>query len=171
MEGSLFKEYLYNMKILLTEDQYKQLRVNEGGKGPTIRLYNRDEFDESDISALKKMKTVYKALSTGKSSVQIGNSNFIPLMDISYELPPINETLFIIEHPDHGDERYSDVTYKILTPSKSINFNLLNYDEIEKMDLVLPISPREVIIEKYYSELTQPIRQRFKKFNIKFNSF
>jgi hypothetical protein len=154
------------MKILLTEDQYKQLRVKEQ-KGPSIRLYNRDEFTDSDLMAIKKMKTVYNTLSKGKGPVQVGNKDYIPVMDVSYELPPINETLFIIEHPDHEDERY-EVTYKIVIPSKSIKFNLLNYDEIQKMDLVLPMSPREIIIEKYYDTLKNSIEKRFKNFNIAF---
>ena len=154
------------MKMLITEEQFKSLTVQGTHKGPTVKLYNKDKFDSEDVSAIKKMKNVYNALTKGRGSIQFGNKEYFPAFDVKYELPPLNEVTFIIDHPGDSEfEKKYSTSYKILTPKNSIKFDILNYDEINNMDLVLPLSPKEKYLSMTY-ELKQLVEKKFKHFNI-----
>ena len=85
------------MKLLdlLTED------TNE----PRIRYFGilPDGYNGSpeDHKMIKKMKQVYKALSKGRGRIQLFLSmDGYPPLDVSYNLPPLENTVFLITYPN-----------------------------------------------------------------------
>ena len=83
------------MKLLdlLTED------TNE----PIVKYYGSvpDGYNGSleDHKMVRKMIHVYKALSKGRGSVQLYTTNVYPPLDVSYELPPLNTVVIVIDYP------------------------------------------------------------------------
>jgi len=52
-----------------------------------------------DHKMIRKMKTVYKALIKGRGNVQLYRGTNYPPLDVSYELPPLNTIVILIDYP------------------------------------------------------------------------
>ena len=112
------------MKLLdlLTED------TNE----PRIKYYGNvpDGFNGSpdDHKMIRKMKQVYKALIKGRGKVQIYLERKYPPLDISYELPPLNDVAFLITYPYKKEIRLGAGVEYIIDVSGKVKYNFHNFE-------------------------------------------
>jgi hypothetical protein len=83
------------MKLIdLLTEEIEEPRVRYFGNVPDG--YNGSPEDHKMI---RKMKNVYKALIKGRGRVQIYYGNDYPPLDVSYELPPLNTVVILIDYP------------------------------------------------------------------------
>jgi hypothetical protein len=83
------------MKLIdLLTEEIEEPRVRYFGNVP-------DGYSGSpeDHKMIRKMKTVYKALIKGRDRVRIYYGNEYPPLDVSYELPPLNDVVILIDYP------------------------------------------------------------------------
>jgi hypothetical protein len=79
---------------LLTEEETKEPKVRYFGSIP-------DGYSGTpeDHKMIRKMKTIYKALIKGRGEVQLFRGTNYPPLDVSYELPPLNDVVILIDYP------------------------------------------------------------------------
>ena len=77
--------------------------LEENVNKPRIVYYNTPKGYEDtpeNQKMIKKMINVYRALSKGRGSVQVHHGGDYPPLDVSYELPPLNTVVILIDHPN-----------------------------------------------------------------------
>jgi hypothetical protein len=144
------------MKLLdlLTED------TNE----PRIRYFGilPDGYNGSpeDHKMIKKMKQVYKALNKGRGEVQVHHGGNYPPLDVTYELPPLNEVTFLITHPTRRMK--NEVDYFIDVVGK-VKYTFHNFETQRETDMDRFMTHRSHEVSFVY-------KKRFDNFDVNISS-
>jgi len=112
--------------------------LTENTNEPRVVYYNTpDGYNGSseDHKMIKKMKTVYRALSKGRGSVQVHHGDNYPPLDVSYELPPLNTVAIVIDYPTRKQLKNGhDIAYTFDVVGK-VKFTLYNFETQRDTDI------------------------------------
>ena len=115
--------------------------LTENTNEPRVKYYGNvpDGYNGSpeDHKMIKKMVNVYKALSKGRGLVQIYHGDNYPPLDVSYELPPLNDVVILIDYPSkralkNGEE--IEYTFDVVGKVKYTlhNFETQGHNDIDR---------------------------------------
>jgi len=108
---------------------------------PKVRYFGNvpDGYSGSpeDHKMIRKMKTIYKTFIKGRDRVRIYYGNEYPPLDVSYELPPLNDVVILIDYPSkralkNGEE--IEYTFDVVGKVKYTlhNFETQGHDDIDR---------------------------------------
>jgi hypothetical protein len=84
---------------------------------------------------IKKMKTIYKALSKGRGSVQVHHGDNYPPLDVSYELPPLNTVTIVVDYPTRKQlKNGEEIAYTFDVVGK-VKYTLHNFETQYETDI------------------------------------
>lgn len=116
-----------------------------------------------DHRMIKKMKDVYRFLSKGRGKVQLYHIFKCPPLDVSYELPPLNQAVFLITYPTRRMKELGvSIEYMIDINSKAkYTFHNLETQRDNDMD--------RLMMHKNY-EISYVYKKKFDKYGISISS-
>ncbi len=140
--------------------------LTENTNEPRVVYYNTpDGYNGSseDHKMIKKMKTVYRALSKGRGSVQVHHGDNYPPLDVSYELPPLNTVAIVIDYPTRKQLKNGhDIAYTFDVVGK-VKFTLYNFE-----------TQRDTDIDRFMMhrghEISFVYKRKFDNFGVKISS-
>ena len=150
------------MQILISESQLKGIiKENLGDKGPKIKLISTDTLTPEDERMIDKIKKVYMALRKGMLHLQFNNR---PLINVKYELPPLNETsITVSKFSINGDEVPTRYHLKLKDNTINLKFEVLNPEDFGYNNM---IKNADNIISQYSSMMYGNIKRKFNKFDV-----
>ena len=112
--------------------------LTENTNEPRVVYYNTpDGYNGSteDHKMIKKMKNVYKALSRGRGEVQVHHGGNYPPLDVSYELPPLNTVVILIDHPNRKQLKDGMNIQYIFDVVGKVKYTLHNFETQRDTDM------------------------------------
>jgi hypothetical protein len=143
---------------LLIEEETKEPKVKYFGNVP-----NGYTGTPEDHKMIRKMKIVYKALIKGRGLVQIYYGNNYPPLDVSYELPPLNTVVIIIDYPSKRALKNGEEIEYMFDVVGKVKYNLHNFETQGDTDI------DRFLIHKGH-EISFVYKKRFNKFGVGISS-
>ena len=112
--------------------------LEENVNKPRIVYYNTpDGFKDTpeDQKMIKKMINVYRALSKGRGLVQVHHGGDYPPLDVSYELPPLNTVVILIDHPNRKQLKDGMNIQYIFDVVGKVKYTLHNFETQRDTDM------------------------------------
>ena len=140
--------------------------LEENVNKPRIVYYNTpDGFKDTpeDQKMIKKMINVYRALSKGRGLVQVHHGGDYPPLDVSYELPPLNTIVILIDYPTRKQLKNGDDVKYIFDVVGKVKYTLHNFETQRDTDM------DRFMMHKGY-EISFVYKKRFEDFDIAISS-
>ena len=112
--------------------------LEENVNKPRIVYYNTPKGYEDtpeNHKMIKKMINVYRALSKGRGSVQVHHGGDYPPLDVSYELPPLNTVVILIDHPNRKQLKDGMNIQYIFDVVGKVKYTLHNFETQRDTDM------------------------------------
>ena len=112
--------------------------LEENVNKPRVVYYNTPNgFKDTpeDQKMIKKMINVYRALSKGRGKVQVYTAGVYPPLDLSYELPPLNTVVILIDHPTKKQLKNGDDVKYIFDVVGKVKYTLHNFETQRDTDM------------------------------------
>ena len=150
------------MKLIITESQLEGIvKEKLGNKGPKINLINTNTLTPKDERMIDKIKKVYLILRNGMVHLQFNDR---PLINVMYELPPLNDTsITISKYSRNGDVVLTKYYFKLQDGKGQLKFEVLNPEDFGYNNM---IKNADNIISVYWNMMYGNIKSKFKNFNI-----
>jgi hypothetical protein len=150
------------MKLIITESHLEGIvKENLSNKGPKINLISTNTLTPKDERMIDKIKKVYLILRKGMVHLQFNNK---PLINVMYELPPLNETsITVSKFSRNGDVEPTKYFFKLQDGKGNLKFEVLNPEDFGYNNM---IKNADNIISMYWNMMYANIKSKFKNFNI-----
>ena len=143
------------------------LLIEEETKEPKVRYFGNvpDGYTGTpeDHKMIRKMKTIYKALIKGRGLVQIYYGHNYPPLDVSYELPPLNTIVIIIDYPSKRALKNGEEIDYVFDVVGKVKYTLHNFETQGDTDI-------DRFLTHKGHEISFVYKKRFNNFGIRISS-